>query len=121
VTASIGSRKRIDCPPDVNSITAALRPSGRSIFSRQLAESRPDQTNNRSIWGCGPWTVIPAVVKSRLSPSVVFVPRSASPARATPPSCMPSGGSSVIPTVIDVSSIGLELLRLDSSQAVRLG
>ncbi len=116
----MGSRNRIDWPPDVSSITAALRPSGRAIFSRQLAESSPDQTNNLSICGWGPCTVIPAVVKRRLSPSVVFVPRSASPARATPPSCMPSGGSSVIPTVIDPSSIGLDFRRLVSYQGVRL-
>src|ERR1700676_2710527 len=95
----------MDCPPDVSSMTAALRPSGRTTFSWQEAESSPDQTNSRSIWGWGPWTVIPAVVNSRLSPSVVFVPRSASPAKATPPSCMPSGGSSVIPTVMDISSL----------------
>jgi len=41
----------MDCPPEVSSITAAFRPSGRMIFSRQLAESRPDHTNNLSIWG----------------------------------------------------------------------
>ena len=90
----------MDWPPEVSSITAAFRPSGRAIFSRQLAESSPDHTSNRSIWGWGPWTVMPAVVNNRLRPSVVLVPRSASPARATPPSCMPSGGSSVIPTVM---------------------
>jgi hypothetical protein len=33
----------------VSSITAAFRPSGNSIFSRQVAESSPDQTSNRSI------------------------------------------------------------------------
>ena len=90
----------MDWPPEVSSITAALRPSFRAIFSRQVAVSSPDHTRRRSIWGWGPCTVIPAVVKSRLSPSVVWCPGPASPARATPPSCIPSGGSSVIPTVI---------------------
>ncbi len=85
-------------------MTAALRPSGNTIFSWQVAESRPDQTRSRSICGWGPCTVIPAVVKSRLRPSVVRVPRVVSPARATPPSCIPSGGSSVIPIVMGAPS-----------------
>ena len=94
----------MDWPPEVSSMTAALRPSGSTIFSLQVAESSPDQTRRRSICGWGPCTVIPAVVKSRLSPSVVRVPRAVSPARTTPPSCIPSGGSSVIPMVMDAPS-----------------
>ncbi len=39
----------MDCPPEVNSMTAALRPSGNTTFSRHEAESNPDHTNNRSI------------------------------------------------------------------------
>jgi hypothetical protein len=49
VTVSVGSRNRIDCPPEVSSITAALRPSLSAIFSRQVAVSSPDHTSNRSI------------------------------------------------------------------------
>ncbi len=82
---------------------AASRPSVSWTFSRQVAESSADQTSRRSICGWGPCTVTPAVVKSRLIPSVVLVPRSVSPASATPGSCIPSGGSSVIPTVINIS------------------
>ena len=94
----------MDWPPEVSSITEALRPSGRMSFSLQVAESSPDQTSRRSICGCGPCTVMPAVVKRRLRPSVVRVPFAESPASATPPSCMPSGGSSVIPMVIGAPS-----------------
>src|SRR5665213_2249527 len=87
-------------PAEVSSSGVAVRPPSRCTSPWHEAASNPDQAKCRSVAGSSPLTVIPCVVNRRLKPSVVSMPLDGSPASATPPSNIPSGGRSIAPTAI---------------------
>jgi hypothetical protein len=101
----VGSRNWTVLPSEVSSSGVAVRPAPRCTSPWHEAASNPDQAKCRSVAGFCPVTVIPLVVKRRLKPSVVSIPRAGSPASATPPSNIPSGGRSIAPTVIYCSFV----------------